>query len=142
MARTHGKNSDFSYNAVAIEDELSEITQSIDVPAADITAFADAYQNRLAGKKSVRTELTGSLDLAASQGIKTLLAGMGGGPLSTIFEPDGTTAVGTGNPYYKCTASGLTGALVASLRIRFPVGGAANYQATLQHSGSTTRATA
>ena len=121
MARTHGKNADFSFNAVAIEDELSEISQSIDVASSDITAFADVYQTALAGKKSVKTELTGSLDLEASQGIKTLQAAIGGGPLSTIFEPDGTTAIGAGNPYYKCTASGLTGAFVASLPILFPV---------------------
>ena len=141
MARIHGKNTDYSYNAIVIEDELSQVVQTADVPQADITSFADAYQNAVAGKKSFRTELTGALDQAASQGIKTLQAGMGAGTKSTIFEPDGTTAVGVNNPYYKTTASGLTGAYVASLRISLPVGDKAGYTATIQHSGETTRAT-
>ena len=48
-ARSHGKDADFSFNGVALEDELNQISLSFDVPTADITAFADAYQNVLDG---------------------------------------------------------------------------------------------
>ena len=144
MARTHGKDSDFSYNALALEDELNSIVQTIDVPEAEITAFADTYANFLAGKKSVKTEIQGSADIDALvtvQGWKTLFAGIGAGPKSTVFDPVGTGPA-AGAPEYQCTSSGLTGVLVAQLKLSLPVGGAASYSATLQHSGSTTRATA
>lgn len=114
------------------------------MPEADITAFADVYGNFLAGKKNVRTEISGSADIDALttvQGVKTLFAGIGAGPKSTVFDPVGT-GPSANAPEYQCTASGLTGVLVASLQISLPVGGAARYSATLQHSASTTRAVA
>ena len=141
MARVMSNPALFSYNAVQIEDELNSIVQTIDVPAADITAFADVYQNAVAGKKSVRTEIGGSADLAASQGWKTLFAGIGAGPKSTVLDPVGT-GPGANAPEYQCTASGLTGVLVAAMKISLPVGDAARYTATLQHSGLTSRAVA
>ena len=141
MARVMSNPALFSYNAVQIEDELNSIVQTIDVPAADITAFLDAYQNVLAGKKSVKTEIAGSADLAASQGWKTLFAGIGAGPKSTVLDLVGTGPA-AGAPEYQCTSSGLTGVLVAGMTLRLPVGDAARYSATLQHSGSTSRAVA
>ena len=141
MGRVHGKNANFSYNAVAMEDELDSIIQTATVPKADITAFNDAWQNVLAGKKSVATEVAGTLDPAAGAGDATLFAGIGAGPLSTIFDPTGS-GPGANDPEYQCTLSGLTGALVKSYRITLPVGERAGYSATLQHSGSTTRAVA
>ena len=44
MARTHGKDADFSFDGVAIEDELSSVSLNFTVPEADITAFGDSYQ--------------------------------------------------------------------------------------------------
>lgn len=141
MARVHGKDSKYSFNAVDLDDELSTITQTADVPEAEITAFADAYGNWLAGKKNVRTEIGGSLDLAASQGHNTIFDAISGGPVSTVFDLTGS-GPGASDPEYQCTASGLTGALVASYNISLPVGAQASYTATIQHSGATTRATA
>ena len=123
---------------------MNSIVQTIDVPEAEITAFADVYGNFLAGKKSVKTEIQGSADidaLTSVQGVKTLYAGIGAGPKSTVFDPTGTGPA-AGAPEYQCTTSGLTGVLVANLKISLPVGDAARYSATLQHSGSTTRAVA
>tara|TARA_Y100000310_G_scaffold71153_2_gene66990 strand:+ start:24 stop:449 length:426 start_codon:yes stop_codon:yes gene_type:complete len=141
MARTHGKNANFSFNAVAIEDELNEIVQTAEVPEADITSFNDAWQNFLAGKKGVVTEISGAYDPAASQGDKTIFDAIGGGPVSTVFDPTGS-GPDSNDPEYQCTASGLTGVLVRRYSLNFPVGDKAGYRATLQHSGSTTRATA
>ena len=48
MARAHGKDADFSFDSVSLEDELSSVSLNFTVPEADITSFSDAYQNFLA----------------------------------------------------------------------------------------------
>jgi hypothetical protein len=141
VGRIHGKNANFSFNAVAIEDELSEITQTITVPESEITSFTDAWQNFLAGKKDVVTEISGSYDASAGQGDITLFSAIGGGVVTTVFDPSGS-GPDTNDPEYLCTASGLTGVLVKRYHISLPAGEKAGYSATLQHSGATTRATA
>jgi len=140
MARVHGSNAKFSFNAIAIEDELNSVTITFEVPEADITSFDDAWQNFLAGKKNTKTEIAGTLDMAAGNGDVTLFEAFGAGPLTTIFDPTGD-GPDTNDPEYQCSSSGLTGVLVEQYTITLPVGGAATYTATLQHSGSTTRAT-
>ena len=142
MARVMADNANFSFNAVAIEDSLNSITMNVSVGEGDITAFADAWQNSLAsGKKNITTDIAGSLDMAASGADATIVSAIGGGPVSTVFDPTGS-GPGANDPEYQCTASGLTGVLVASYNITLPVGGPGTYSATLQHSGSTTRAVA
>ena len=141
MARTHGKDSNFSFNGVAIEDELNSITMNATVAEADLTAFGDAYQNFVAGKKSVTFDIAGSLDIAATQGDATIFdhLTLTSGPKTLVFDPDGA-GPDTNSPEYTCTSSGLTGAICSSYSISLPVGGAATYSATFQCSGSTTRA--
>ena len=141
MARTHGKDSNFSFNGVSIEDELSSITMNATVAEAEVTAFADAYSNFLAGKKTVTFDVSGSLDMAASQGDATIFdhLTLTSGPKTLIYDPDGA-GPDTNSPEYTCTSSGLTGALCTNYTINLPVGGAATYSATFQCSGSTTRA--
>ena len=142
MARTHGKDSNFSFNSVAIEDELNSVTMSASVAESDVTAFADVYQNFLAGKKNVTFDIAGSLDMAASQGDATIFDHLTttSGPKTLVFDPDGAGS-DTNSPEYTCTSSGLTGAMVTSYSITLPVGGAATYSASFQCSVSTTRAT-
>ena len=41
MARIAGKNADFSYNSVAIEDELNTLEMSVDNNLPEVTAFGD-----------------------------------------------------------------------------------------------------
>ena len=141
MARTHGKDSNFSFNGVAIEDELNSITMDATVAESEVTSFNDAYQNFIAGKKSVSFSVDGSLDLAASQGDATIFdhITLTSGAKTLIFDPDGA-GPDTNSPEYTCTASGLTGAICSSYSISLPVGGAATYSATFQCSGATTRA--
>ena len=142
MARTQGKDSNFSFNSVSIEDELNSITMHASVAESDVTAFADVFQNFLAGKKNITFDIAGSLDMAASQGDATIFDHLHNisGPKTLVFDPDGA-GPDTNSPEYTCTSSGLTGALVTSYSITLPVGGAATYSATFQCSGSTTRAT-
>ena len=141
MSRIHGQNAQFSYNGVALQSWLDDISMDVSVPEGEITSFADVGQNFLAGKKDVKTELGGPLDMALSAVDATLFGGIGAGVKSTIFDPSGS-GPGADDPEYQCTASGLTGALVAGYRLECPVGGAARFSATIQHSGATSRAVA
>tara|TARA_Y100000310_G_scaffold304800_1_gene344320 strand:- start:524 stop:958 length:435 start_codon:yes stop_codon:yes gene_type:complete len=141
MARTHGKDSNFSYNSVSIEDELNSITMNATVAETDITAFSDTYQTYLAGKKSVTFDVTGALDASfAGGGDATIFdhIALTSGPKTLVYDIDGA-GPDTNSPEYTCTSSGLTGAMVSSYSISLPVGDAATYSASFQCSGSTTR---
>ena len=142
MARTHGKDSNFSFNGVAIEDELNSITMNATVAESEVTAFGDAYGNFLAGKKNVTFDVAGALDADFSgDGDATIFdhITLTSGPKTLVFDPDGA-GPDTNSPEYTCTSAGLTGAICSSYSINLPVGGAATYSATFQCSGSTTRA--
>lgn len=141
MARVHGKNADYSFNGVALEGGMKEITMDFEVPEAEITSFADAWQNFLAGKPTVKAEISGVYDQATTAAKATLLAAIGAGPKTSVFDITGSGPA-AGNPEYTCTASGLTGSLVESLRISLPVGDAGSWQATIRNSGNTLRAVA
>ena len=142
MARVHGKDTNFSFNGVAIEDELNSVTMDATVSESEITAFGDAYGNYLAGKKGISFSVSGSLDPTLSgSGDATIFdhIAFSSGPKTLIFDPDGS-GPDTNSPEYTCTSSGLTGAICSSYSITLPVGGAATYTASFQCSGSTTRA--
>jgi hypothetical protein len=141
MARTHGKNANFSYNGVALESFVDSITQTASVAESDITSFNDSWQNFIAGKKNITTEISGSADFShgASGSDQTLFEGIGAGVKTTVFDPTGSGPA-TNDPEYTCTASGLTGVLITNYSVSLPVGEKASFTATLQHSGSTTRA--
>ncbi len=140
--RTHAKDINFSFNSVALEGELESIEQSTNVPEADITSFTDAWQNFLAGNKPNHvTEISGTYDPGDGTGFDALFASIGGGKVSTIFDPTGA-GPSAGNPQYQSSASGLTGAEVSRLSLSLPVGDKASYGATIQHSGVMSRAVA
>ena len=139
--RQHGKSVNYSFNAVAIEGDLRNVSMSMDVPEAEITAFADAWQNYVAGKPDIKTTLEGFYSESAASAVLTLHAAIGGGVVSTIFDVTGD-GPDTNDPEYNSAASGLTGALIDELAMSFPVGGAQTFTAAIQHSGATTRAVA
>ena len=91
---------------------------------ADITSFLDAYQNFLAGKTNVTTDIAGTLDMTAGAGDATLFAALGTGAVTTVMDPTGSGPA-AGDPEYTCTAPVLTGALLASYNTPLPAGGAA-----------------
>lgn len=141
MARVHGKDVDYSINGVSIEGDMDEIRLRFDVAEAEITSFDDAYGNFLAGKPTAVEEIRGTLDMDSAEVDDTIFGLIGGGPVSTIFDPTGA-GPGASDPQYKSTASSLTGALVSRYRLSVPVGDRASWEATIQHSGPTTRAVA
>jgi hypothetical protein len=59
MARIHAQAANFSFNAVAIEDELNKIEMSIDVDTPEITAFADTGKAFVVGKYDAKYEVGG-----------------------------------------------------------------------------------
>ena len=122
MARTHGKDADFTFDSVALEDELNNITLTFDVPEADITAFADTYQNFLAGKPKATLSVAGSLDPASGAGDITIFNELGLEAEEWDFEPDGTT--------------GYNGfAIVTQYVITAPVDGPIAYTSAFTHNG-------
>jgi predicted secreted protein len=127
MARTHGKDADFSFDSVALEDELNSATLNFTVPEADITAFSDSWQNFLAGKPTATYDVSGFADLASSQGDATIFGELGLEAEEIDFEPDGTT--------------GYNGfGIVTSYSISSTVGGPITYSASFRHAGGTAAA--
>jgi len=133
MARQAGKSADFSFNSVAIEDELSSITQTTDVNIVPVTAFGDAAETFVEGLPSSNFSISGFFDPAASQGDATLFTRIGSGAATASFETTGATA-GTNAPVYSGSA------FVSSYSITTEVGGATSYSAELQVSGALSRA--
>ena len=121
MARTIS-DLDFTFNAVLLEDELASANLNFDVPSADITAFADVYQNALAGKPGFNMDVAGSYDPAASQGDATIFAALGGVGLTYDVEPNGVLGY---NGY----------AIVKSYSIQVAVNQAIKYTASFMHNG-------
>lgn len=124
MARGPIGVADFSFDTVALEDELSSVTMTFDVPPADVTAFTDVTQNVVAGKPSIKIDVAGAWDPAAAQGDATIFGELGLEAEEYDFEPDGTTG-------YNGTA------IVTSYSITASVTDAVKYAASFQHNGLT-----
>ena len=139
MARTHGKNVDFSFDGQAIEGDLTNVSYTFDIPEAEVTSFTDVYGNFLAGKTNVTATVSGTFNTAANRADEQLFEAIGGGVVTSLFDVTGG-GPDTNDPVYTCTASGLSGALVTSYSASFPAGGAATFSASIQNSGATTRA--
>ena len=120
---------DFVYASVALEDELNEASMNFEVPEADITAFADAWQNFLAGKPTATLDVAGSADLAGGAGDVTIFGDLGGAAQTYDFEPDGATGY---NGY----------AIVTRYSVRAAVNAPVTYSMTLRHNGTSAAADA
>ena len=133
MARQSGKSADFSFNSVAIEDELTSIVQTTDVNIVDITAFGDSANTFVEGLPTSNYSVSGFFDPNASQGDATIFTRIGSGSATASFETTGASA-GTNAPVYSGSA------FVSSYSITSDVGGATTYSADFQVSGALTRA--
>jgi hypothetical protein len=130
MARIHAQSANFTFNSVAIEDELNKIDLSMDVDTPEITAFADTGKAFLAGKYNWSLECSGSADLAASQGDVTIYNAIAAATsYTTIYDPAGGVTAGAGNPLY--TGSSF----VKKYMLRSGVAEALKYDVTFQGSG-------
>lgn len=135
MARIAGKDANFSFNSVSIEDELNSIEMTIDVNLPEVTTFADSAAEFVEGLYNGRISVSGFADLAASQGDATIFGQIGSGEAAFVFQPDGVAAAAD-HPNYTGNA------LVRSYRIRTEVGGPVTYDAEFQVNGAVARAVA
>tara|TARA_Y100000310_G_scaffold330185_1_gene401418 strand:+ start:821 stop:1228 length:408 start_codon:yes stop_codon:yes gene_type:complete len=127
MARTHAKDADVAFDSVQLEDEVSQTTLNFEVPEADITAYADAWQNFLAGKPTATLDIEGSLDPAGGGGDVTIFGELGLEGEEWDFEPDGTT--------------GYNGfGIVTRYSITANVNDAIKYSASFRHNGGSAAA--
>ena len=134
MARIHAQAANFTFNSVALEDELNKIDLSFDQDLPEVTAFADTGKAFVAGKYDAKYEIAGAADFAASQGDATLYAAIAAATgYTTLFDPVGGVTPAAGNPVYTGTA------YVKSYKITSAVADAVKYTATLQGSGLTDR---
>jgi hypothetical protein len=133
MARQSGKSADFSFNSVAIEDELTNITQTTDVNIVEVTAFGDSAGTFTEGLPTSNYSIRGFLAPSASQGDATIFTRIGSGSATASFETTGAVA-GTNAPVYSGSA------FVSSYSITSDVGSASTYTADLQVSGALSRA--
>tara|TARA_R110000787_G_scaffold53795_2_gene125614 strand:- start:625 stop:1032 length:408 start_codon:yes stop_codon:yes gene_type:complete len=133
MARQSGKVIDFAYNSVSIEDELSNLSMSVDVNLPEVTAFGDAASTFVEGLPSTTIDVSGFFDPAASQGDATIYTAIGSGANTALLETTGAAA-GTNSPTYSVSA------FVSNYTLTSDVGGATTYSASFQGSGANTRA--
>ena len=118
---------DVAFDSVQLEDEAHSVTISFAVPEAEITAFADAWQNFLAGKPTATLELSGYWDGASGAGDITIFNELGLEAEEYDFEPDGAT--------------GYDGfAIVTSYSVTATVNGPVTYELALRHNGGSAAA--
>ena len=122
MARGAIGVANIAFDGVQIEDEVSSVTLTFDVPPADVTSFTDVTQNVVAGKPSAKLDISGSWNPTAAHGDATIFGELGLEAEEYDFEPDGTT--------------GYNGfAVVTSYSITASVTDAVKYTASFQHNG-------
>ena len=134
MARIHGASANFTFNAVAIEDELNSIDQEVRQNTGEVTAFADTAEEHVAGKYGWSHQIAGSADFAASQGDATIFGAIAGASVAVLFDPvGGGTAGAAANPVYGGSV------FVESYSISVKVGAPVTYTARLRGTGALTR---
>ena len=136
MARAAAKVANFSYNSVAIEDELHTIELSIDPNIIEVTAFGDSGMEYVVGLTGASFKLDGYCDFAASQGDATIYAQINSAAEAAFdYDPTGTS-VGASNPHY--TGNGI----IRNYTITSEVGGPNSYSVDMVVNGALTRAVA
>lgn len=134
MAKRGSSSINFSFNSVAIEDELNSITQNLTQETTNARGFSSTAPEIIVDGYTYDYSLGGNADFAASQGDATIFGMLGASPAATAFDPTGATA-GTDDPNYDATAA------LGSYSISGATGSPITYSATLVGSGTLTRAT-
>ncbi len=135
MARIHGENVDYTLDSLAIEDELSNVSQTVNQQVSPVTAFADVAEEFVEGKYGWTHELSGAYDPAASQGGAKVFSLIGAGEKAVGFDPTGTTA-GANDPNYDGNV------LMETYTIDAPVDGPVTFRVSLRGNGALARAVA
>lgn len=132
MGKLAAKVINFSVNSVAIEDELTSITQNVTQEVPTVNGFSSTGPERVVGNYDWNYSGNGSFDGAASQGDATIWALIGSAGVATAFDPTGASN-DADNPNYDSTA-----AVLESYSISGAVGGAVSYTVSLQGASALT----
>ena len=133
MAKIAAKLINFSINSVALEDELSSITQNVEQETPEVTGLSSTGPERVVGNYDFSYDLDGFFDGAASQGDATMFAQIGAASVLQGFDTTGEAA-GANDPNYDGNV------VLSSYSISGAVGGAVTYIVTEQGAGALTRA--
>lgn len=133
MAKVAAKSINFSYNSVALEDDITSISQDVQQELPAVTALSDAGPRRVVGNYDYSYNLEGNADFAAAQSDATLFGQIGGSGAATAFDPTGAIA-GANDPNYDATS-----VLLESYNIRGGVGQAVGFSAVLQGNSALAR---
>lgn len=136
MGKKASREINFTANAVALDDELSSITQRLAQENLDVTTFADAGPRRVVGNYDYGYDLDGFADFAAAQGDATIFALLGSAGVASAFDPTGLSA-GANDPNYDSTS-----VVLESYDIKGGVGAPITYSAKLNGNAALTRAVA
>lgn len=134
MAKQPAKNVNISINSVALEDDIDNFTLSVEQEVPVVTSFADAGPRRVVGNYDYELEVSGKPDFASGQSDATLFGLVGSTGVATAVDPTGATA-GANDPNYDSTSM-----VLESYKISGEVGGAVEFEATLQGNAALSRA--
>jgi hypothetical protein len=135
MAKLAAKNINYTLNSVAIEDEITSITQNVKQETIKVDGLSDTGPRRVVGNYDFDYSLDGNADFAAAQGDATLFALVGSAGVASGFDPTGNSAA-AGDPNYDSTV------VLASYSVKGGVGQSVSYSATLEGNSALTRAVA
>ena len=133
MAKIAAKVINFTLNSVALEDEISSISQNVEQEVPTVNGLSSTGPERVVGNYDFSYDVDGSFDGAASQGDATIFGQIGAAAVATAFDPTGASA-DANNPNYDSTV------VLSSYTISGAVGGAVVYSATEQGAAALTRA--
>ena len=136
MAKQPSKNQNLTINAVALEDDFSSISLSVEQETPEVTSFADAGPRRVVGNYDYTLEVGGFPDFASAQSDATLFAMVGSTGVTFGYDPTGASA-GPNDPNYDSTS-----AVLSSYSISGSVGGAVELSATILGNSALARTVA
>lgn len=135
MARIAGKDVNFSFNSVALEDQMDNIEQTTEVDLPEVTAFADGAPEFAEGMADTKISISGPNDFGSGELDATVFGQIGSGEAAFDHSPTGNAA-GANDPHYTGNA------LVKSYKISADVRGRVDQATEFQVNGATTRAVA
>ncbi len=136
MAKIAASKAKFEFDSVELQDELTSISQDVNVELPVVTALGDSGPRRVEGNYDFSYALEGTADFAANQGDATIFGKIGNGGAAGAFDPTGKDAAAD-DPNYDATSL-----LVGSYSVRASVGQPVTYTASLFGNSALSRATA
>lgn len=123
MAEVHGKTLDHTVNTVALEENTSRVTISVDQDVSEVTAATDSAKEHLPGIYGWQMEGEYRWNPSAGKNDATIYAALTSGAIAVDCTPGGG-AVGHDNPKYNGNA------MVKRYQISIPHDGVITSRAT------------